>query len=122
MQISKNTIAALLLMSILGTVACTESQKESAEETQQEALVQLEKAKDKTAEAAENLSEKAEDLYDNAKGTASETYDEAKDKAADMLDASKAKAAELKASAAEKLKAACIATKKKTGGDPADCQ
>jgi hypothetical protein len=39
-----------------------------------------------------------------------------------MVDSSKEKATELQDNAAEKLKEACIATKKKMGGDPEDCE
>lgn len=121
MQISKNKIALILLTALLGTAACTESQKESAAETKEEALVELDKAKVKTVEMAEDTSDKLAEGYQEAKDSAYETYDEAKEKAGDMVDSSKEKAAELKDSAAEKLKEACIATKKKTGGDPEDC-
>ena len=122
MTLSKNKLLGLLILSALATAGCTDSQKDTATETKKEALVELEKAQDKTVELANDAKESAGDMYDEAKENATETYEAAKDKTADMMDATEEKAAELKASTAAKLKEACIATKKKLGKDPKDCE
>ena len=122
MQFSKSKLAGLFILSLLAITGCTDAQKDSVAETKKEALVELEKARDKTVDLAKDAKESAGDMYDDAKETASDTYASAKDKTADMLDASEEKAAELKADTAAKLKAACIATKKKLGKDPKDCE
>jgi uncharacterized protein (DUF2345 family) len=53
---------------------------------------------------------------------AANMLEDAKESASEMADASKDKATEMKDAAAEKLKLACIEAKKKTGGDPKDCE
>ena len=122
MQFSKTKLTGLFILSLMTITGCSEAQKDSAVETKKEALVELEKAKDKTVELAQDAKESANDMYDDAKRTASDTYKTAKDKTNDIYEASEEKAAELKAETAAKLKAACITAKKKLGKDPKDCQ
>lgn len=117
-----NKLSTIVLISVVSLSSCTDAQKESAKQTQEEASAALEKAKNKTVDFAEDTSDGAAKMLGEAKENMADSYDAAKEKSAELLEDSKEKAAELKVKTAEKLKEACIATKKKMNLDPKDCE
>jgi vacuolar-type H+-ATPase subunit H len=117
MTLSKTTLAMTFAALSIGLSACTDTQKETAKEAETEAKKMMTQAKEKSADLYDKTKEGASELADKATGMAGDV----KDKADNAYDATAEKAAELKTDAAEKLKEACIVTKKKLGKDPEDC-
>lgn len=122
-------IALALLLTIVG---CSESNEESAAEAKKEAMMEMEKAGDATAEGYEEAKEKTVDAWDETKDSASsayedgkdmasDAYEDGKDMASDAYEDGKEKGAEMMDAGAEKVRKACIAMKKKMGGDVSEC-
>jgi F0F1-type ATP synthase membrane subunit b/b' len=105
-MLSKNKLMIAIMVSMLGLAACSESQKETAEEVEEEVMEMANDAKDKSADMLDSAKEGAEDLADDAE----DAYDDAKESAEEMKDA-----------AAAKIKEACIATNKKLGKSTDGC-
>lgn len=98
-MLSKNTLLIALLASTLGLAACSEPEKESAEEMKEEAVQVASDAKEETA-----------DMLEGAKEEASVALEDAKENAEEM-----------KEEAAAKIKEACITAKEKLGQSTDDC-
>lgn len=128
MNLSKTPLVMALAALSLGLSACTDTQKESAQEVESEAKEMAIQAKeksvelyDKTKAGASELADNAADMAGDVKESTVEAYEEVKDKASEAYDATAEKASGLKSDAARKLKDACIASKEKLGKDPKDC-
>lgn len=138
-MLSKNTLMIALLASTIALTACSESQKESAQEVKDEAMEMAADAKAKTGDMVDSAKEGAVELkdgavaaygdakdgaaakLDEAKDGAAAKYDDVKAGAADKLDSAKETGAEMKDEAAQKIKDACIKTKEALGQSTEGC-
>lgn len=122
MSVLKTKIVLLMLSTLCFATACSDSKEESSVDAKKEVASQLEPTADDSANMISEGSGTVSQMAADASESVEKMYDDTKDKASELTETSMDKAEELKDTAAEKLKQICIETKKKTGGDPADCE